>query len=116
VGLGGQGNGGVARLVKETPYSIGYVELAYAIKSNLPYGWVKNHAGNFVKANLESVTAAAAGAAQTMPVSITNAPRKGLSNLELHMASCPGKIQRQKQATGHEGLSAMDVDGWPKAD
>ena len=77
-GLAGRGNGGVAAIVKQTPYSIGYVELAYAIKSKLPYGWVKNQAGNFVKANLESVTAAAAEVAHNMPadfrVSITNAP------------------------------------------
>jgi phosphate transport system substrate-binding protein len=78
VGIGGQGNSGVAALVKQTPYSIGYVELAYAIQNKLPYGSVKNQAGNFVKANLESVTAAAESVAQKMPddfrVSITNAP------------------------------------------
>jgi len=78
VGIGGPGNSGVAALVKQTPYSIGYVELAYAIQKKLPYGSVKNQAGNFVKANLESVTAAAASVAQKMPddfrVSITNAP------------------------------------------
>ena len=78
VGVGGQGNSGVAALVKQTPYSIGYVELAYAIQNKLPYGSVKNQAGNFVKADLESVTAAAASVAQKMPddfrVSITNAP------------------------------------------
>ena len=77
VGVGGQGNGGVAAIVKQTPYSIGYVELAYAVNNKLPYGWVKNQAGNFVKANLESVTAAAAAVAHNMPddfrVSITNA-------------------------------------------
>ena len=64
--------------MKETQYSIGYVELAYAIKNKAPYGWVKNHDGNFVKANLESPTAAGAGVAQAMPndlrVSITYAP------------------------------------------
>ena len=78
VGVGGQGNSGVAGIVKQTPYSIGYVELAYAIQNKLPYGSVKNQAGNFVKADLESVTAAAASFAQKMPddfrVSITNAP------------------------------------------
>jgi phosphate transport system substrate-binding protein len=78
VGLAGQGNGGVAAIVKQTPNSIGYVELAYAIKNKLPYGSVKNQAGNFIKASLESVTAAAAEAAHHMPadfrVSITNAP------------------------------------------
>jgi phosphate transport system substrate-binding protein len=78
VGFGGRGNGGVAAIVKQTPYSIGYVELAYAMQSKLPYGSVKNQAGNFVKASLESVTAAAGEVARNMPddfrVSITNAP------------------------------------------
>lgn len=78
VGLGGKGNEGVMGLVKQTPNSIGYVELIYAIQNHVPYGKVQNHAGKFVKADLSSVTAAAAGAAQNMPddfrVSITNAP------------------------------------------
>jgi phosphate transport system substrate-binding protein len=80
VGLGGQGNQGVAGLVKQTPDSVGYVELIYAIQTKMPYGIVKNAAGVFIKASLESVTAAAAGAAKEMPadfrVSITNAPGK----------------------------------------
>ncbi|MGB2622700.1 MAG: phosphate ABC transporter substrate-binding protein PstS [Candidatus Acidiferrum sp.] len=80
VGLGGQGNQGVAGLVKQTPNSIGYVELIYAIQTKMPYGIVKNESGVFIKASLESVTAAAAGAAKNMPadfrVSITNAPGK----------------------------------------
>jgi len=78
VGVAGRGNGGVATIVKQTPYSIGYVELAYALKNKLAYGWVKNQAGNFVKADFKSVTAAAAEVAHNMPddfrVSITNAP------------------------------------------
>jgi phosphate transport system substrate-binding protein len=78
--LGGKGNEGVAGLVKQTPYSIGYVELIYAIQNNLPYGSVKNAAGEFVKASLAGVSAAAAGAATSMPddfrVSITNASGK----------------------------------------
>jgi len=78
VGLGGKGNEGVTGLVKQSPNSIGYVELIYAISNNLPFGDVKNLAGSFVKPSLESVTAAAAAAAQNMPddfrVSITNAP------------------------------------------
>ena len=80
VGLGGKGNEGVTGLVKQTPNSIGYVELIYAVQNNIPYGTVKNSSGNFVKADLASVTAAAAGAAKEMPddfrVSITNAPGK----------------------------------------
>jgi len=78
VGLGGKGNEGVAGLVKETPDSIGYVELIYAIQTHLSYGVLQNSAGKFVKADLASVTAAAAGAAANMPadfrVSITDAP------------------------------------------
>jgi phosphate transport system substrate-binding protein len=80
VGLGGKGNEGVTGLIKQTPNSIGYVELIYAAQNNIPYGTVKNAAGNFVKADLASVSAAAAGAAKSMPddfrVSITNAPGK----------------------------------------
>src|SRR5690242_3969229 len=82
VGLGGQGNEGVTGTVKNTPDSIGYVELIYAESNKIPYGSVKNAAGVFVKASLASVTAAAAGAAKEMPddfrVSITNAPGKAV--------------------------------------
>ena len=77
--LGGKGNEGVAGLVKQTPNAIGYVELIYAIQNQLPYGTVRNTAGEFVKATLQSVSSAAASA--MMPndfrVSITNPPGKG---------------------------------------
>jgi phosphate transport system substrate-binding protein len=80
VGLGGKGNEGVTGLIKQTPNSIGYVELIYAAQNNIPYGTVKNSSGSFVKADLASVSAAAAGTAKDMPadfrVSITNAPGK----------------------------------------
>src|ERR1019366_7899899 len=70
----------VSGQLKQTANSIGYVELIYAIQNKLPYGKVKNSAGNWVKADLARVTAAAAGAAQNMPddfrVSITNAAGK----------------------------------------
>jgi phosphate transport system substrate-binding protein len=80
VGLGGKGNEGVAGLVKQTPNTIGYVELIYAVQNNMPYGEVRNAAGKFVKADFTTVSEAAAGAAANMPkdfrVSITNAPGK----------------------------------------
>jgi phosphate transport system substrate-binding protein len=80
VGLGGKNNDGVAALVKQTPNSIGYVELIYAVQNNIPYGTVENLSGSFVKADLASVRVAAAAAAKTMPddfrVSITNPPGK----------------------------------------
>lgn len=76
VGLGGKGNEGVTGLIKQTPDSIGYVELIYAVQNNIPYGSVKNSSGGFIKADLASVSAAAAAVAKEMPddfrVSITN--------------------------------------------
>jgi phosphate transport system substrate-binding protein len=81
-GVGGKGNEGVSGLVTQTPGSIGYVELIYASQNKISYGSVQNAAGEFTKASLQSVTAAAAGAAANMPadfrVSITNAPGKGV--------------------------------------
>ncbi len=82
VGVGGKGNEGVAGLVKQTPGSIGYVELIYAQQNKISYGSVQNMDGEFVSASLQSVTAAASAAAKAMPpdfrVSITNAPGKGV--------------------------------------
>ena len=79
VGLGGKGNEGVAGQIRQLQGSIGYVELIYAVQNNIPYGTVSNSAGQFVKASLESVTAAAASV-KSMPAdlrdSITNAPGK----------------------------------------
>ena len=82
VGLGGKGNEGVAGLVTQTPGSIGYVELIYALQNKISYGTVQNLAGEFVNASEQSVTAAAAAASAQMPadfrVSITNAGGKGV--------------------------------------
>jgi len=82
VGVGGKGNEGVAGLVKQTPGSIGYVELVYATQNKIDYGSVQNLNGEFVSATLEGVTAAASAAAMAMPkdfrVSITNAPGAGV--------------------------------------
>ena len=77
-GLNGAQNPGVTALVKQTPYSIGYIELTYAVQNKMPYADLKNAAGNWIRPTNESVTAAAASA--KMPpdfrVSITNAPGK----------------------------------------
>ena len=77
VGVGGKGNEGVASLVRQLPGAIGYVELIYALQNKISYGEVKNAAGNWERASIEGVTAAAASI-KVMPadyrVSITNAP------------------------------------------
>ena len=81
-GVGGKGNEGVSGLVSQTPGSIGYVELIYALQNKVSYGSVQNMAGEFVTASVEAVSLAAAEAAKSMPadfrVSITNAPGKGV--------------------------------------
>jgi phosphate transport system substrate-binding protein len=75
VGVGGKGNEGVAGLISQNPGTIGYVELAYAVKNKLSYAKMKNKSGKYVEPTLESTTAAVAGA--KMPpdfrVMITNA-------------------------------------------
>ena len=77
VGLGGKGNEGVTGQVKNTPNTLGYVELAYAVQNKLPVAQVKNASGNFITPSIDAVTAAAAGSLATTPedlrVSITNA-------------------------------------------
>src|SRR6202140_5267194 len=79
IGLGQKGNEGVAGSLRQMAGAIGYVELIYAVENKISYGSVRNSTGAFVKASLESVTAAAASAPK-MPddfrVSITNAPGK----------------------------------------
>jgi len=81
-GVGGKGSEGVTGVVTQSPGSISYVELVYALQNKISYGTVQNMAGEFVKGSVQSVTAAAAAAASQMPpdfrVSITNAPGKGV--------------------------------------
>jgi phosphate transport system substrate-binding protein len=77
VGLGAKGNEGVAGMIRQMDGSIGYVELIYALQNKITFGSVKNPAGSFVKASLDSTTAAAASVKTIPPdfrVSITNAP------------------------------------------
>jgi phosphate transport system substrate-binding protein len=78
LGVGQKGNEGVAGMIRNSPYAFGYVELIYAAQNHMPYGLVKNPAGNWIKASTQTVSEAAAGAAKSMPadyrVSITNAP------------------------------------------
>jgi len=78
VGVAAAKNDGVAAIVSQTPGALGYVELIFALQTKTAYGQVQNMNGKFVKASIDSVTAAAAAAAKQMPadyrVSITNAP------------------------------------------
>jgi phosphate transport system substrate-binding protein len=75
-GTGAAGNEGVAEAVARTPNSIGYVELAYAIQHHLRYAAVRNPAGRYVKASLDTVNAAAASAGSAANAPILNSPGK----------------------------------------
>lgn len=78
VGVGGKGNEGVAGVVKQTPGSIGYVEVTYAKQNNLGYGAVQNKAGRFILADLPSLKAAAnVPLPGDMRVSITDTAEPG---------------------------------------
>jgi phosphate transport system substrate-binding protein len=73
-----QGSGSLARLVKETPNSIGYLELTFALQNILPFGWIRNLAGKFIKADLKTLSAAAASKTASIRgddfrISLTNA-------------------------------------------
>ncbi len=78
VGIGQKGNEGVAGMIRQSPYSFGYVELIYAVTNHMQYGLVRNKAGRFIKGSTEGVTAAAAAYAKSIPpdyrISITDAP------------------------------------------
>ncbi len=130
-GLRGKGNEGVSGLVKQTPYSIGYVELIYAVSQKMGYGSVKNASGKFVKASLASVTAAASGPAKNMPddfrVSITNAPGPGAYPISTFTwLLIPNKISDPKKktaivgflnwmlTTGQDTCAALDYAPLPK--
>jgi len=104
VGIGGKGNEGVAGLVKQTPGSIGYVELIYALQNKIAYGSVQNASGQFVRATTETVSRAAAAASRAMPkdfrVSITNAQGKDVYPISsftwLLVQDSPGDKHRAK--------------------
>jgi phosphate transport system substrate-binding protein len=130
VGLGGKGNEGVAGLVKQTPNSIGYVELIYAVQNKMSYGLVRNAAGTFVKADFNTVSEAAAGAAKNMPddfrVSITNAPGKNAYPISTFTwLLIPNKLDGAKKTaitgflkwmltTGQQNTQAMSYAPLPK--
>jgi phosphate transport system substrate-binding protein len=109
-------NDGVAGLVKQTPGAIGYVELIYAIQNKIPYGWLKNAAGTYLKPTLESVTSAAA-AEKSMPadfrVSITNEPGKNSYPLSTYTwLLIPSEIKdAEKKKAITDFLKWMVTDG-----
>jgi phosphate transport system substrate-binding protein len=114
VGLGAKGNEGVAGQVKQTPGSIGYVELAYAKQNNLPIAAIRNKSGAFVAASVPAVTAAAAGAAKALPantdyrISIVDAP--GADSYPISSFTWILVYQHQQDAA--KGKKLVDFLNW----
>jgi len=114
VGLGGQGNPGVAGQIRQLPGSIGYIELAYARQNKLAYAALKNAAGAFVLPTIESVTEAAAAVAAKLPpttdfrVSIVNAAGK----TAYPISSFTYLLVYQTQTDAAKGKKLIDFIKW----
>lgn len=114
VGLGAKGNEGVAGQVKQTPGSVGYVELAYATQNQLPIAAIRNKSGQFVAASVPAVTAAAAGAAKALPattdyrISIVDAP--GADSYPI--SSFTWILVYQHQTDAVKGKKLVDFLNW----
>jgi phosphate transport system substrate-binding protein len=114
VGLGGKGNEGVAGQVKQTPGTIGYVELAYATQNRLPVAQIRNAAGNFVAPSIESITAAAEGATDALPpesdyrISIVNATGANAYPI----SSFTWLLVYETQADATKGQKLVDFMRW----
>jgi len=118
VGLGAKGNEGVAGQVKQTPGSIGYVELAYANQNKLPAAAIANQSGKFVRASVPGVTAAAAHIAASLPpntdyrISIVNAP--GADSYPISSLTWILVYQRQRDSV--KGRKLVDFLNWAYSD
>jgi len=118
VGLGAKGNEGVAGQVRQSPGAIGYVELAYATQNRMSTARLRNANGEFVAPTIESVTAAAAGAASKLPastdyrVSIVNAPGTGVYPI----SSFTWIIVYQQQADAGKKQKLVDFLHWALTD
>jgi len=113
-GIGGKGNEGVAGQIKQTPGALGYVELIYAIQNKMPYAEVKNSTGVFVKASLESITAAMATAQipDDFRFSITNAPGKDAYPI----AGATWLLVYQQQKDAAKGKKLVEFLKWAQKD
>ncbi len=117
-GLGAKGNEGVTGQVKQTPGAIGYTELVYAKQNKLPFAHVQNAAGNFIEPSVETVTAAAAGAAEQLStdtdyrLSIVNAP----GAQAYPISSYTWLLVYQRQTDAVKGRKLVDFLKWALTD
>jgi phosphate transport system substrate-binding protein len=112
VGLGGKGNEGVAGLIKQTPFSLGYIEFVYAKTNQLPVATLQNSKGEFVEPSLASLTAAANAMMSSMPpdyrLSITNSAGKGAYPI----SSFTYLLIRQDMSASEKGTALVGFLKW----
>jgi phosphate transport system substrate-binding protein len=115
-GVGAKGNEGVIRQVKNTVGSVGYAELTYAVANRLPVALIRNKAGKFVEPNLQSTTAAAAGAFGDIPAdfraSLTDAPGEAAYPI----VSFTWALVYQEQADEAKGKALVNFLWWAMRD
>lgn len=112
VGVGAKGNDGVMGQVKQTPNAIGYVELTFAKANDLPAALVKNKAGQFVDASLESVSAAAAGSVASMPDDLRTQITDADGTASYPIASYTYILVYKDQADPVKGKAIADFLWW----
>lgn len=116
VGVGAKGNDGVMGQVKQTPNSIGYVELTFAKANNLPTAEIKNKAGKFVPASLESVSDAAAGSVASMPADLRTQITDAEGDGAYPIASYTYILVYKDQTDAAKGKALVDFLWWATHD
>ena len=117
VGLGGKGNEGVAGLVEQTPGSMGYIELIYAVQNHIAYGKVKNQAGAFVKADLAERFRSRRGGSKDHASRLpgfdhgSDGKQGSLSDRKLHLVADSFQVHRRYKTRNREGFPEVDDDG-----
>jgi phosphate transport system substrate-binding protein len=112
VGLGAKGNEGVTGQIKQTPNTIGYVELAYAVQNKMPVAELKNKAGNFVAPSLDAVTAAAAESVAATPADLRASITDAAGAQAYPIASYTYILVYQEQKDAARGKALVDFLWW----
>jgi phosphate transport system substrate-binding protein len=115
-GVGGKGNDGVAGLVRQTPGAIGYVELAYAKQTQLPYAQVKNKTGNFVEPTLASTSAAVQGALPLLAKDVRNPIANSAAPDGYPIAGLTFLLVYQQQKDPAKGRALVEFIHWAMHD
>lgn len=113
-GLGAKGNEGVSGFVKQTPGSIGYVELSYAFQNKMSMAALQNQAGNFIVPSLESTSAAAniTDIPNDLRVSITNSPASNGYPICSFSYILLYKDQFYKNRTEQQAMETVNLVSW----